>query len=255
MPPATLDASWALFLDVDGTLLDIADEPQGVSVPPRLVPDLRQLFGLLDGALALVSGRPVTELDHLFRPLRLPAAGQHGAEYRLDGAGAVVARRIDPILPALVPQVRTIAAVWPNVEVEEKGAAVAVHFRREPEAETQLTRALRTLVAAAGGAVELLEGKMVRELRDRRHTKGAAVGTFLASPAFAGRRPIFIGDDVTDEDGFRAVEAAGGLALAVGINPAIPRRPAFTDAAAVRDWLSRVAGGTGMATATGAAAR
>lgn len=249
-PPAALDGSWALFLDVDGTLLDIADEPQAVSVPAGLVTDLIGLFGFLGGALALVSGRPIAEIDRLFQPLVLPAAGQHGAEQRLDARGPVVAHHVDPVLPALVPEVRALAAVWPNVEIEEKGAAVAVHFRKVPEADLPLTRALRALVEAAGGAVELLEGKMVRELRDRRHTKGSAVGTFMAAPPFLGRRPIFIGDDVTDEDGFRAVEAAGGIAMAVGMNPAIPRVPTFAGAGAVREWLSRLARGHGMKVST-----
>ncbi|BBK32291.1 trehalose 6-phosphatase [Stella humosa] len=240
-PPAALDGSWALFLDVDGTLLDIADEPQSVTVPETLRPDLRRLAAGLGGAMALVSGRTVAELDRLFAPLVLPAAGQHGAEIRLDPLGAVHSGRIDPVLPGLAPEVRALAAVWPNVEVEEKGAAIAVHFRRAPEAEVQLTRALRSLVEAAGGAIELLEGKMVRELRDRHHTKGTAVGIFMASPPFTGRRPVFIGDDVTDADGFAAVEAVGGLAMAVGIHPAIARAPSFTDAAAVRTWLSVLA--------------
>ncbi len=245
-PPATLDASWALFLDVDGTLLDIADEPQAVIVPDGLVADMARLSGLLGGALALVSGRPVAELDRLFQPLVLAAAGQHGAELRLDPGAPILAHRIDPVLPALAPRVREVAAVWPNVEVEEKGAAIAVHFRRAPEAELQLTRALGALVEAAGGGIELLEGKMVRELRDRRHTKGSAVGTFMALSPFTGRRPVFIGDDVTDEDGFRAAEAAGGIALAVGVNPAVPRRPTFTGAAAVRDWLAGLTRGAAM---------
>ncbi len=239
--PATLDQSWALFLDVDGTLLDIAEEPQGVAVPAHLRPDLAHLSATLGGALALISGRTVGELDRLFAPLVLPAAGQHGAEIRVDPTAAIHAAPTDPVLPKLVHRVRAIAAIWPNVEVEEKGAAIAVHFRRAPEAEGYLNRALGALVDTVGGAVELLQGKMVRELRDHRHTKGTAVGIFLASPPFIGRRPIFIGDDVTDEDGFRAVEAAGGLAMAVGYHPMMRRSPAFADAASVRAWLTTMA--------------
>ena len=238
--PAALDGAWALFLDVDGTLLDIADEPQGVAVPPHLRPDLARLSNALGGALALVSGRTVEELDHLFAPLVLPAAGQHGAEIRLTPAAAVEAARTDPALALLVPKVREIAAVWPNVEVEEKGAAIAVHFRRAPEAEAYLNRSLGALLDGMGGAVEMLQGKMVRELRDFRHTKGTAVGVFLASPPFIGRRPIFIGDDVTDEDGFQAVEAVGGLAMPVGFHPLIGRPPIFADAASVRAWLASI---------------
>jgi trehalose 6-phosphate phosphatase len=236
--PAALDASWALFLDVDGTLLDIAEEPHAVAVPPHLRPDLARLSMVLGGAVALVSGRTVEELDRLFAPLVLPAAGQHGAEIRLSPSAAIHEAPTDPVLPKLIPQVRAIAAEWPNVEVEEKGAAIAVHFRRAPEAEHYLTGRLLELVEAAGGAVELLQGKMVRELRDHRHTKGTAVGIFLASPPFIGRRPIFVGDDVTDEDGFRAVEAAGGIAMAVGFHPKIGRAPAFADAGSVRTWLA-----------------
>ena len=250
-PPRVLDPSWALFLDVDGTLLDIADEPQAVKVPSGLVPALSELFGMLGGALALVSGRPIAELDRLFAPLVLPAAGQHGAEQRLAAGEPVRRHRVDPILPALIPEVRAIAAVWPGVEVEEKGAAIAVHFRREPEAEVPLTRALRAMVEATGGSIELLEGKMVRELRDCHHTKGSAVGTFMAVPPFSGRRPIFVADDVTDEDGFLAVETVGGLAMVVGVNPAIDRAPAFSGAAAVRKWLARLAEADQVATASG----
>ncbi|BBK42144.1 putative trehalose-phosphate phosphatase [Allostella vacuolata] len=235
-----------MFLDVDGTLLDIADEPQAVRVPDRLRPDLHALALHLGGAMALVSGRTISELDRIFEPLLLPAAGQHGAEIRLDPLGSIRSGHVDPVLPRLAPEVRALAAVWPNVEVEEKGAAIAVHFRRQPEAEVPLTRALRSLAEGVGGAVELLEGKMVRELRDRRHTKGTAIGIFMASPPFIGRRPIFIGDDVTDRDGFAAAEAAGGIAMSVGVNPALGRAPAFTDAEAVRAWLSSLTKGEAM---------
>ncbi|MCC7273373.1 MAG: trehalose-phosphatase [Alphaproteobacteria bacterium] len=235
------DAGWALFLDVDGTLLDIAERPQAVVVPAPLRRDLARVAARLDGALALVSGRPIAELDRLFAPLRLPTAGTHGAEIRFSEAGPVVAAQIDAAFRALGPAVARIAEAWPEVEIEDKGTAIAVHFRRSPDAEEPISRALATLVEGSTGGLELLEGKMVRELRDRRHTKGAAVGSFLAVRPFTGRRPVFIGDDVTDMDGFRAVEALGGLAFPVGFHPRLGRRPAFAAPEQVREWLARVA--------------
>ncbi|MGE0726273.1 MAG: trehalose-phosphatase [Alphaproteobacteria bacterium] len=238
-----LDRAWALFLDVDGTLLDIAERPDEVRVPSRLIDDLARLAERLGGALALVSGRPVASLDALFAPLVLPAAGQHGAEIRMKSHSEVSVTPPVAALAGVADGVLALARRWPGVTVEDKGNAVAVHYRLAPAAREPIAAALRRIADRLGHEVELLDGKMVFELRERGVTKGSAVRAFMAHPPFAGRCPVFIGDDVTDEDGFRAVEAAGGIALPVGAHAGAPRRPAFADPAAVRSWLADRANG------------
>ncbi|MGE0717947.1 MAG: trehalose-phosphatase [Alphaproteobacteria bacterium] len=237
-PGIRLGPGWALFLDVDGTLLDIALRPDEVTVPPGLTIGLAKLAERLGGALALVSGRTIDNLDRLFAPLVLPAAGVHGAELRLAPGLPVAAAPAEPALTDALPVLRRLADAWPGVVVEDKGRAVAVHFRLAPAAEPAIVTTM-TAIAAKGGGLEVLPGHMVRELRDGRHTKGTAVRTFMATSPFMGRRPLFLGDDVTDEDGFRAAEAAGGVALAVGHHPGLGRPAVFGRPADVRAWLAQ----------------
>lgn len=204
----------ALFLDFDGTLVDIAPRPDAVVVEPALVRDLGALADRLGGGLAVVSGRPVAEIDRWLSPLVLPAAGAHGRERRrADGT-----RAPEPELPDLTEidaLMRALAAKDARLAVEPKAGALALHYRAAPEAGSELGEALSALVGARPD-LTLLAGKMVYEVKSAAVTKGAAILAFLEEPPFRGRTPIFMGDDVTDEDGFTAVAELGGLGVKIG---------------------------------------
>jgi trehalose 6-phosphate phosphatase len=233
------DCNCALFLDVDGTLLDIAATPSTVRVPPGLTRTLNKVADSLDGALALISGRLIEDLDRLFKPLHLPAAGLHGAEIRRSAGGVTEHLDCAPIAPALREAINGLVAAHRGVRLEDKGHTLALHYRARPAAGPLLTHALTQLIDRHGSGLSLLRGKMVLELRDIRHSKASAVSAFMAVQPFAGRRPIFLGDDRTDEDGFTAVERGGGLALPVGRHYE-GRDPAFANPAEVRDWLNEL---------------
>jgi len=233
---------FALLLDLDGTLLDIAPRPEAVVVPTGLPATLEAVRTRLDGALALVSGRPIGELDRLLAPLRTAAAGVHGAELRRRPDGPI--ERLGT--PSLLDPVRRLLAATPlpeGVTVEDKEVAIALHWRRAVEPPTALIAELEARVAASDGSLEAIFGKAVLELRPAGLDKGRAVAALLAEPPFAGRRPIFVGDDRTDEDAFRAVERVGGLALPVGPTPPGGRPAVFAGPGAVRAWLASVAAG------------
>lgn len=234
--------AFALFLDLDGTLLDIAPAPSAVVVPEGLVADLAAVAERLDGALAILSGRPIAELDRLLAPLRLPAAGIHGAELRLAAEGPVL-RRPAPAGLARARALLAAAALPAGVEVEDKGLALALHWRRAAEPPAALLARLEALAGEAGSGLEAMPGKAVLELRGAGLDKGRAVAELRDRPPFAGRVPIGVGDDRTDLDAFRAVEAAGGLAVPVGPRAPGGRAPLLAGPAAVRAWLARVARG------------
>jgi trehalose 6-phosphate phosphatase len=207
---------WCVFLDVDGTLLDIAPTPDAVYVNPRLCEQLVETFSRLQGALALVSGRPISAVDKLFAPHRWPVAGLHGLERR-DASGRVHSAVTDAgALDAVRGQLAAAVAAAPGTLLEDKGLTIAVHFRAVPEREAELRRAVRAAAATLGEGYRVLEGKRVLELKPVVATKASAIRAYLAEPPFAGRRPLFVGDDVTDLDGFAAVEEVGGLSIAVG---------------------------------------
>jgi trehalose 6-phosphate phosphatase len=207
---------WCLFLDVDGTLLEIAPTPDAVRVEESLKKLLLRVRGALDGAIALVSGRSLEQLDELFAPERWPAAGLHGIERR--GADERV-QYAGPHAPALADArvaLADLAHRSPGTLVEDKGRSLALHYRAVPALESSLRREVRAIAARLGDEYHMLEGNRVLELKPRVATKADAIRAFLAEPPFAGRRPMFIGDDITDLDGFAAVERAGGISVAVG---------------------------------------
>ena len=240
-PPADPDpAAWALFLDFDGTLIDLATTPDEVVVPPRLRPVLATCAEAFGGAVALVSGRPIAALDALLDPLRLPAAGLHGLERRLPDGTVEHAARRGPGLCGLRARLETLVRGDGRLLLEDKESSLALHFRRAPERE----RALRALVADAvprHGGYQILHGKMVVEIKPAHANKGEAIAHYLEMPPFAGRRPVFAGDDVTDEDGFDTVNRLGGIGVKVGAGEsrATCRVP---HADALLDWLAAVAG-------------
>lgn len=235
--PPTPAAGWALFLDVDGCLLDIAERPDAVRVDPNLPAVLERLRERLGGALALVSGRPLADLDRLFAPLHLPAAGQHGLERR-DAAG----RRLPTVaLPEGFDAVEARLALFtgrhPGLLLERKSHGLALHYRGDPARGPEALRLARSLAARSDPPLTAVEGKAVIELRAPGADKGRAIEAFLEEAPFRGRVPAFAGDDVTDEDGFAAVNRRGGYSILVGSRPSAARW-ALPDAAALRRWLA-----------------
>ncbi|WP_051356741.1 trehalose-phosphatase [Azorhizobium doebereinerae] len=204
----------AFFFDVDGTLIDIAIHPDAVSVPKSLLDTLDILDRETGGALALVSGRPVAGLDALFSPLRLAASGVHGAEVRLS-PDAETARQSPALAEGLRGAVAALARDLEGVLVEDKGSSIALHYRLNPEIGPRLRETLAGFVAADAG-LALLPGRLVFELKHAGHDKGSAVRQFMQTPAFAGRTPVFMGDDVTDEAAFAVIKDMGGIVISVG---------------------------------------
>ncbi|MEO7391640.1 MAG: trehalose-phosphatase [Ramlibacter sp.] len=205
--------SSALFLDFDGTLVDLAEQPEGVIVPSGLVPTLATLNTYLGGALALISGRPMEQIDGFLRPLVLPVAGVHGAERR--GADGQLTLLSTHPLQQVEEAALTLVARHPQLRVENKRGSVALHYRQAPELEAQCLEAMQAAVEESPG-LTLLRGKMVVEAKPGGASKGHAIEAFLQEPPFAGRTPVFVGDDFTDEVGFSTVQRLGGMGVKIG---------------------------------------
>ena len=240
-PPAELGAAKpALFLDVDGTLVDIEDHPGDVRADAALIALLVDLSGRLDGALSLISGRSIAEIDRIFAPARFPSAGSHGTELRIDDA------TVNPVQAAfpegILLRARQFANDHDGLLVEKKRAGLALHYRRAPGLEADCREFVADLMQALGPDFRLIDGKMVLEIAPRSHHKGEAIRELLQHEPFHGRRPVFVGDDVTDEDGFRVVNDLGGLSIRVGHGDTTAARYVLDDVASVRDWLRSVAG-------------
>jgi trehalose 6-phosphate phosphatase len=227
---------WALFLDVDGTLLPIAANPAAVRVPERVVSVLASLQDRLSLAIALVSGRSIAELDRLFAPLRLPAAGVHGGERR-DGAGNMHGGGRRDLLAFARRRLAAFCADHPGALLEDKGMALALHYRGAPEIESAARLAVAETLEAAGPDVHLQEGKMVLEIKAHSSAKGDAIDAFMQEPPFRGRRPVFVGDDLTDEHGFDVVNRLGGYSIAVGLGRPTVARWRLRDERQVLEWL------------------
>jgi trehalose 6-phosphate phosphatase len=244
-PPPPLGRDCALFLDIDGTLAEFAQVPDAVRIDVGLAEVLPRLRAELQGALALVTGRAISGADKLFPGMSLPIAGQHGCERR-DADGAIhlhasakkTQERLRRLLVRLVKR-------HPQLYLEDKGASLALHYRASPHLAPLVHRTLREAVHPDEG-YELQPGKMLLELRPEGRDKGNAIDDFMAEEPFAGRLPVFVGDDLTDEHGFAVVERLGGWTVKVG-----PGRTAarfrLADPAAVRQWLlAPITGETGF---------
>ena len=237
LPPSRADLAW--FFDVDGTVAEIALTPERVMVDPRIGELLQTLHARADGALALVSGRTLADLDALFPEHRYAAAGQHGLERR-DVTGKVTrhAERTAGLLEAQVA-LADIANRFPALHLEVKGLSLAMHYRRAPQLAGFVHREMRRMVARLGPGFHLQQGKRVVELLPAGADKGTAVREFMAEPPFVGRTPIFLGDDITDERAFEIVNALGGYSVKVGTGPTLAQWR-LDGVTAVRNWLEGV---------------
>ena len=205
-------AQTAFFLDVDGTLLDFKPRPEDVVADEELRALLAELLADAGGAVALVSGRTIADLDRIMSPLVLPAAGTHGAELRFaDG-------KRETTESAVLEEVRAAAQRFvdkhPRLRLEDKGASLAIHYREAPELSAAIAEFLQATVVQDGLMVQ--HGKMVAEMKSARSDKGTAIAVLMQSAPFAERVPLFIGDDLTDEHGFAAVNKLGGVSIKVG---------------------------------------
>jgi trehalose 6-phosphate phosphatase len=236
-PPPSLE--WCLFLDVDGTLLELTDSPFDTCADAELKALLSEVAERLGGALALVSGRSIEYLDALFAPLRLPAAGLHGVERRKASGIMHGASFVDSQLDPARAVFKALVETHPGTLFEDKGRTVALHFRMAPQFESIVRETMVAAAAQLSSNYHIQEGSMMLEVKPRGFTKGSAIGAFMREPPFSGRKPVFVGDDLTDLDGFKAVEDQGGISIAVGDR--VPAQYRLENVAAVRAWLKGIA--------------
>jgi len=234
--PPTPCLDWAYFLDVDGTLIDIADTPSAVLVDATLLDLIARLHQTSGGAVALISGRALSDLDHRFGGLYLPMAGQHGLEHR-DSSGRLWIHAAAPaakyaIKEALAP----ILALHPGLLLEDKGLTLALHYRLAPQLASYVHRLMARLAIAANAGLEVQRGKRVVEVKPAGINKGTAVAEYMTESPFKGRRAVFIGDDLNDEHGFAEVNKLDGISIKVG-NGSSCARFGLPDVVAVRHWL------------------
>ncbi len=223
----------ALLLDLDGTLLDLAPTPAAVVVPAGLVETLRRVRARLDDALAVVTGRPVEQIEALLGDAPYAIAGEHGGVLRPAPGAALVHAGLPDLPPGWLRAGRAAAAANPGALLEPKSRGFVLHYRQAPDAGPALEAAARAIVAPRADAYAVLAAHMAWEIKPRGADKGTAVATLMQTPPFAGRAPVYVGDDVTDEDGMRVARAAGGLGLRV--------QDVFATPSGVRAWLTELA--------------
>lgn len=230
-PPSGIDCAY--FLDVDGTLLDIADTPDAICVDDALLDLLAQLLQCSGGAVALVSGRALADLERRFGSLGLALAGQHGLERRDAGGRRHIHAAPAPPRRLIGERLAPMLARHDGLLLEDKGMAMALHYRRAPHLADWAVRLMHTF---AGPDLEVQRGKCVAEIKPAGCDKGTAMVQYLAEAPFRGRRPVFVGDDLNDERGFDEVNRRDGISIKVGSGPTCARYR-LPDAAAVRRWL------------------
>jgi trehalose 6-phosphate phosphatase len=233
--PPPLASEQCLFLDIDGTLVEFTDTPSQTFADDEIKVLLDHLMHRLAGAVALVSGRQINTMDQLFAPLLLPAAGLHGVERR-DASGTMHGAKFeDHRLSRARKALALLADSYPGTIIEDKGRNIAVHFRLAPQFGELVHRSVEAIAAPLADDYQLQSGAMMVEIKPRGFTKGSAVRSFMREPPFAGRHPVFVGDDLTDRDGFEAVEALGGISVSVGER--VRGRYQLQDVESVRRWL------------------
>ncbi|MFZ5792364.1 MAG: trehalose-phosphatase [Pseudomonadota bacterium] len=232
----------ALFLDIDGTLLDLAPTPSAVVVPDDLASVLQALETALDGALALVTGRGLADVDRLFARGRFIIGAQHGAELRGPVQPAPDSPAAFSVLERLRPRLEALVPDWPGLLLEDKGRSVALHYRQNQSLAVGLKALVSRILARESDEIELLEGKCVLEIKPRAFDKGGVVRALMAVPPFERRVPLFIGDDETDRTGMAAARALGGCAIRVGGKRDLEADGYLPSPAAARAWLKDLAG-------------
>ena len=234
MPPLT--DGWAFFLDVDGTLLDLVERPDAVRADAHLLCLVDALSGVAGGAVALITGRSLEDVDRLFAPMRFPVAAQHGAERR--SAAGSVHRHDAPVekLGQAAVELARLSTAHEGLVVEYKGITLALHYRAAPSLGDLAFQAMRSICSQLDNEFVLQPGKFLVEIRPSGKDKGEAIAEFMYEEPFLGRLPVFVGDDMTDEQGFRAVNRAGGHSVKVGPG-ATEARWRLPDALSVRQWL------------------
>jgi len=233
-------ADWCYFLDVDGTLTEIAGSPDAIEISDRVLDVLGNLSITTGGALALISGRPLNELDRLFSPLMLPAVGQHGMEIRGPDGAVFHPSPMPPGYQIILAQLRGYAEGIPGVVLEEKGFSLALHYRQAPGEAGNAKVAATTALTGFHDSFQLLHGKMVLEIRPKAIDKGTAVHSLMEIGPYAGRRPVFAGDDTTDEDGFGAVNELNGLSIRVGRDSETCAQYRIDGVSHLLQWLARI---------------
>jgi len=226
----------ALFLDIDGTLLDVALTPSTVRVPPELSGLLSAISARLSGALAIVTGRRIREADRLLRPFKFAAAGVHGTEMRISASGSI--EMLTPsFAPKMTEDVKSLVEGMPGIVMEDKGAGIALHYRLAPMLHSSLLTALENLGAKYPGQFMVAEGRKVVEVLPIGFSKGRALRQLAALPQFADRIPIMVGDDIADIDAFRAAEDMGGFGLKVAGENFTDAEASFRGPDEVLSWL------------------
>jgi trehalose 6-phosphate phosphatase len=231
-------ADWALFLDVDGTILHLRDTPDSVEASAHLLDLLESIHTCLGGAVALVSGRTIDNLDELFAPHRLPTAGLHGLQRR-DAQGKVHEEAVPEALDTLREPLLQLASSSTKIILEDKGHALAIHYRLAPDRETQIREEVEKLAQPYATDLQVMHGKMVCEIKPWHADKGSAIRDFMNEAPFEGRLPVFIGDDTTDEDGFAYVNELDGHSIRVGDSEQTAARYRLPGVDEVIDWLER----------------
>jgi trehalose 6-phosphate phosphatase len=230
----------AILLDIDGTLLDLAPTPREVWVPPGLAKTLNRLHERTSGALALVSGRSLNDIDLIFAPEQFPGVGGHGAEMRVSIDSESVASHAPPLDKELKRRLAAIAKLSPGILLEDKGYSLALHYRLAPHAEKAIYAAVSLIRADLPNApIEVLPGKCVCEIKHSGFNKATGVLELMTQEPFKGRRPLFIGDDVTDESVFAIMPDLRGLAFSVG-RRAKGVAGHFDEPSDVRQWLAHL---------------
>ena len=230
-------SDWAYFVDLDGTLLELATVPSDVHIDQDLRTIVTALAQVAGGAVAVITGRSIAEVDRLFPALQLAVAGQHGLERRSANGRTMQPPESDFALAAPRNAMRALVTRHPGLLLEDKGLSLALHYRQVPALASYAHRVMHRWQSELGAAYCVQRGKRVVELKPAGHDKGAAIRTFMDEAPFRGRRPVFIGDDVTDEYGFDVINQLGGISVKVGAGrtTAMWMMP---DVTAVRRWLS-----------------
>jgi trehalose 6-phosphate phosphatase len=233
---------WALFLDVDGTLVHIAEHPESVQPPDRLKQILENAAAAVDGALALISGRSIDAIDRLTGRAAPAAAGLHGLEIRTADGQHQASEGDTPAITSARERLQTLVKAHPDLYLEDKKATVALHYRGAAKGSvSEAERLVDEIVDASDGVLARLAGKSVYEIKPADGNKGDALRALMATAPFSGRRPVYIGDDVTDEAGFSAVNALDGISIRVGDNTDSVARYQLDTVDEVLEWLETTA--------------